>query len=261
MEELEDRATAAVDDHRQPRRRLCERGCERPVNVCLCDTIPRNPIPTLTKIVILHHPHEQRHKLATVPVLKKCLENCEVIVGRKLRYGDSKLLDSLHDFALENPSLPCRAIYLFPGKDALSLAESKLPKSSVGDSNMNSCVLVVFDGTWKHAKEMLHASLPFLSKFAIQACLDYDDRIEGGTIFESDLTIRKEPFSGCMSTMEAVARFLRLFEPNGHQIESILTGVLGAMVKFQVSFLKPMKPRPKILKKTKEDDKKRNSVS
>ncbi|XP_071909253.1 tRNA-uridine aminocarboxypropyltransferase A-like isoform X1 [Coffea arabica] len=256
--ELDNHATAAVEDHHQPRRRLCEKGCERPINVCLCDTIPKKPIPTVTKIVILHHPHEQRHKLATVPVLKKCLDNCEVIVGRKLRYGDSELLDSLHDFAVENPDLPFRAIYLFPGKDALPLAEFKLPNSSAGDSDMINCVLVVFDGTWKHAKEMLHASLSFLSKFAIQACLDYDDRIEGGTIFESDLTLRKEPFSGCMSTMEAVARCLRLFEPNGLEIESILTEVLGAMVKFQVSFLKPVKPRPKVLKKTKEDDKKRN---
>lgn len=117
---------------------------------------------------------------------------------------------------------------------------------------------MVFDGTWKHAKEMLHASLSFLSKFAVQACLDYDDRIEGGTIFESDLTLRKEPFSGCMSTMEAVARCLRLLEPNGIAIESRLIGVLRAMVKFQVSFLKPMKPRPKVFRNIKEDEKNKN---
>ncbi|KAL3533768.1 hypothetical protein ACH5RR_007289 [Cinchona calisaya] len=255
--ELEERATAAAADlHHQLRRRLCEKGCERPIKVCLCDAIPKNPIPTLSKIVILHHPHEQRHKLATVPVLKKCLENCEIIVGRKLCYGDSKLLDSLHDFAVANPNSPFRAIYLFPGKDALPLTATKQQKSSEDDLDIRNPVLIVFDGTWKHAKEMLHASLLFLSNFAVQACLDYDDRIEGGTIFESDLTLRKEPYSGCLSTMEAVARCLCLLEPNGIEIESRLIGVLRAMVKFQVSFLKPMKPRPKFFRNTKEVEEK-----
>lgn len=109
-------ATSSLpDDDYQPRRRICERGCQRPVNVCLCRRIPKKPIPTITKVVILHHPHEQRHKLATVPVLSKCIQNCEVIVGRKLRYGDSRTLDSLYDHAVQNPNFPFRAVFLFPG--------------------------------------------------------------------------------------------------------------------------------------------------
>lgn len=98
------------------RRRTCTAGCGRPINVCLCHTLPSAPVPTATQVVILHHPHERRHKLATVPVLAKCLRNCNIIVGRKLKYGQSELLDSLHDQASENPNLPLgRAVYLFPG--------------------------------------------------------------------------------------------------------------------------------------------------
>ncbi|KAI3471683.1 hypothetical protein Pfo_028333 [Paulownia fortunei] len=194
-------------------------------------------------------PHERRHKLATVPLLSKCLQNCEIIVGRKLKYGQSKLLASLHDQACENPNLPLgRALYLFPGPNALPLVEVNQIYSSLDDVARDDLVLIVFDGTWKHAKEMVLASLSFLSKFAIQVCLDFDARADGGTIFDSELILRKEPFAGCMSTMEAVARCLRVLEPNGIDIESRIIEVLRAMVSFQACFLKPLRPRPKLMK-------------
>ncbi|PIN24575.1 putative protein, contains DTW domain [Handroanthus impetiginosus] len=247
MEFPEESTAGAGGD--QARRRICTTGCGRPINVCLCHTLPSTPFPTATKIVILHHPHESRHKLATVPLLSKCLQNCEIIVGRKLKYGQSKLLDSLHDEASENPNSSLgRALYLFPGPNALPFVEFNRVNSSLDDVGRKELVLIVFDGTWKHAKEMVLASLSFLSKFAIQVCLDFDAGVDGGTIFDSELILRKEPFAGCMSTMEAVARCLRVLEPNGIDIESRIIEVLRAMVSFQACFLKPMKPRPKLTK-------------
>lgn len=149
-------------------------------------------------------------------------------------------------------------IYAFvvSGKDALPLTEREQWKSSMDNLDVNDCVLIAFDGTWKHAKEMLQASLLFLSKFSIQACLNYDVGTDGGTIFDSDLTLRKEPFAGCISTMEAVARCLRLLEPNGIQVESSLIEVLREMVKLQASFLKPIKPRLKFPENSEGDAKK-----
>lgn len=124
------------------------------------------------------------------------------------------------------------------------------------DVERHNLVLIIFDGTWKHAKEMVLASSPFLSKFAVQVCLDFDASVDGGTIFDSELILRKEPFAGCMSTMEAVARCLRVLEPNGVDIESKVIEVLRAMVSFQASFLKPLKPRPRLTKyDTREDEK------
>ncbi|KAI3472198.1 hypothetical protein Pfo_029686 [Paulownia fortunei] len=242
-------ATSSAGDYQPARRLTCTTGCGRPISVCLCHTLPSTPLPTATKVVILHHPHERRHKLATVPLLSKCLQNCEIIVGRKLKYGQSKLLASLHDQACENPNLPLgRALYLFPGPNALPLVEVNQIYSSLDDVARDDLVLIVFDGTWKHAKEMVLASLSFLSKFAIQVCLDFDARADGGTIFDSELILRKEPFAGCMSTMEAVARCLRVLEPNGIDIESRIIEVLRAMVSFQACFLKPLRPRPKLMK-------------
>ncbi|KAL4558062.1 hypothetical protein LXL04_036258 [Taraxacum kok-saghyz] len=242
-------------NHPNTRRRICN-VCERPATVCLCDIIPSEPLSTGTEIVILQHPHEQRHPLATVPVLNKCLRSCQTLIGRRLRRGHSALLDSLHDAAAEeNPNEPRHAAFLFPGTDLNPSMDINQWKSSFGDDDSNKFILIAFDGTWKHAKEMVCASFPFLSKFATQVCLTYDVTVDGGTIYNSDLILRKEPFGGCMSTMEAVARSLRILEPNGVDIESKLITVLRAMVRFQSSFLKPVKPRPKLLKTGKDDKK------
>ncbi|XP_047314421.1 tRNA-uridine aminocarboxypropyltransferase 2-like [Impatiens glandulifera] len=236
-----------------PRRRRCTGGCDRPVSVCLCDTIPKEPILTGTQVLILQHPHEQRHKLATVPVLVKCLRNCTILVGRRLCYGHSPLLDSLHDAAVENPDHQFRSIYLFPGTNSSTAVEIGQFLSSPTASHISNYMLIAFDGTWKHAKEMVDASLPFLSKFAVPICLDYDEKEDGGTMFDSDLILRKEPFSGCKSTLEAIARILHYLEPNGAEIEDKLVQILRVMVGFQSCNLRPTKPRPKLLRKCKRE--------
>ncbi|KNA23955.1 hypothetical protein SOVF_020460 [Spinacia oleracea] len=233
------------------RRKICSGGCDRPVKVCLCEKIPREPIPTTTQIVILQHPHEQRQKLATVPVLKKCLENCEIIVGRRLRRGHSPILDSLYQESKDSAdSTPvCRAVFLFPGTELMPSIEINEWRSSSKRACIDGSVLIVFDGTWKHAKEMMFASLPFISKFATRVCFGCEYEVDGGSIYDSDLILKKEPFKGCMSTMEAVARALGVLETSGVEIEAKLVEVLKSMVSLQACYLKPMKPRKKLLGK------------
>ncbi|KAF7147751.1 hypothetical protein RHSIM_Rhsim03G0024300 [Rhododendron simsii] len=142
------------------------------------------------------------------------------------------------------------------GPDSSPAIDISKCQSSLRGSYISKYVLIAFNGTWKHAKEIVQASLPFLSKFGIRVCLDYD----GGTIVDSELILRKEPFSGCMSTMEAIARALCVLDPHGVEIEGRLVEVLRAMVRFQACYLKPMKPRPKLLKRGKEDEKKNQSA-
>lgn len=225
-----------------PGRPMCA-NCTRPNPVCLCYTLPAQPIQTTTQIIILHHPHEAQHKLSTTPILTKCLANATPIVGRRLRQGLSPLLD-------QSPP----AIYLFPStatSPAVNLSQLRDKDSPV--SKHTPLFLIVFDATWKHAKEMVKASEGFLVNFAKRVCLDFDETVSGGSIYDSELILRKEPFRGCVSTMEAVARALRVLEPNGPEIEGKLIEVLKEMVRLQASYLKPMKPRPKLLKKMKEE--------
>lgn len=122
-------------------------------------------------------------------------------------------------------------------------------RSSSNSECIDGFVLIVFDGTWQHAKEMMYASLPFLSKFATCICFSCDYEVGGGSIYNSDLILKKEPYKGCMSTMEAVARVLRFLEPAGLEVEAKLVEVLKSMVRLQACYLKPTKPRPKLLKK------------
>lgn len=220
---------------RPPRRPICP-NCNRPQPVCLCKFLPSSPIATKTKIIILQHPHESQHKLSTTPILTKCLLNATTIVNRRLKPGLSKLLD-------QSPP----AVFLFPPTPHSS------PPINISDLNITEdLVLIAFDGTWKHAKEMVRSSEEFLSRFARRVCLDIDESVEGGSIFDSELILRKEPHGGCVSTMEAVARCLRVMELDGAAVEEKLIGVLREMVRLQAGFLKPMNPRPKLLKNFKQ---------
>ncbi|KAG7033522.1 DTW domain-containing protein 2, partial [Cucurbita argyrosperma subsp. argyrosperma] len=223
------------------RRSICP-NCTRPQPVCLCKFLPSPPIATKTQIIILQHPHEAQHKLSTTPILTKCLLNATTIVNRRLKPGLSDLLD-------RSPT----AVYLFPptphSSPPINISELDLTSSSSPDSNL---VLIAFDGTWKHAKEMVRSSEEFLSRFARRICLDFDESVDGGSIFDSELILRKEPHGGCVSTMEAVARCLRVMEADGAEIELRLIGVLREMVRLQAGFLKPMNPRPKLLKTKKK---------
>jgi hypothetical protein len=111
------------------------------------------------------------------------------------------------------------------------------------------------------------ASLPFLSSFAVPVSLPVDCGVDGDSMFEGELVVKKEPHKGCVSTMEAVARALRLLEPEGRgeEIEETMVGVLRAMVAFQAEHLqhRPMKPRVKMRKKKdikREEEMKRNTL-
>ena len=227
------------------RRSICHK-CDRPIPVCLCHVIPTPPIPTRTQIIIIQHPHESHHKLNTTPLLTKSLLNSSSLITRRLT---SNIL-------INQP--PSSTYYLFPpsqSSPAVTLSDLKTALK-----NNTPPVLIVFDATWKHAKEMVSASEGYLSRFATRVCLDgFDGGIEGGSIYDSDLVLRKEPCGGCVSTLEAVARWLGVVEENGLEIEDRLVGLLKEMVRLQAQFLKPMRPRPKLLKKSKQIEQGKNS--
>ncbi|KAJ7547866.1 hypothetical protein O6H91_08G107400 [Diphasiastrum complanatum] len=256
--------------------------CSRPTSVCLCSVLPSQPFHTLfTAAVILQHPHEVRHPLATVPILAKSMQNCEVIVGRRFKPGASAHLDSLArsfvSVAADNPThheeigvkgRNQHALLLFPGSEAVDLERwlthhgyDKLKQAcecaeSVSRLQAGRCAstqsgalcpqitLLLVDGTWQHAKEMVKASLPFLKSFVVQVCLPFDLNSEGFGMGDSSLTLRKEPFQGYLSTMEAAARALGVLEPHGREIEGLLLSILQKMVSLQAAHFTPLRRHP-----------------
>jgi DTW domain-containing protein YfiP len=225
-----------------PGRSICHAGCGRPSRVCLCPYLPPSPLPTSTTVVILHHPHAlRRNPLSTLPLLARSLSNLHLLPGRRLLPSSTPLLP---------PPSPSPVLLLYPSPGAADLASwcrSTPPSARAGTT------LLLLDGTWKQAKEMHAASLPFLSSFATPVALPVDSGMDGDSMFESGLVVKKEPHKGCMSTMEAVARALRLLEPegSGKVIEEAMLGVLRAMVAFQAEHLqhREIKPRVKMRKK------------
>ncbi|XP_044492248.1 tRNA-uridine aminocarboxypropyltransferase 2 [Mangifera indica] len=228
------------------RRHMCD-NCERPIAVCLCHVIPIPPLTTTnTQLMIIHHPHESNHKLNTARLLTKSLRHVTTHLSRKLLPSH---------VANQSPSLTT-TIYLFPsspGSPALSLLELKESIDLQGKNR--NLLLIVFDATWKHAKEMVKASEGVLEGLgAIRVCLDVNEDLQGGSIYDDELVLRKEPYKGCVSTLEAVARCLKVVEDEGEEIERVLIGVLKEMVRLQAGFLKPVRPRPKLSKKGKQNE-------
>ncbi|KAL6905649.1 hypothetical protein ACP4OV_003250 [Aristida adscensionis] len=238
-------------------RAICHAGCGRPSRVCLCPHLPPSPLPTSTTVVILHHPHAlRRNPLSTLPLLARSLSNLHLLPGRRLLPSSTPLLP---------PPPPSPVLLLYPSPGAADLAawcRSAPPAARA------STTLLLLDGTWRQAKEMLAASLPFLSPFAVPVALPVDSAVDGDSMFESELVVRKEPHKGCVSTMEAVARALRLLEPEGRgaEVEEAMVRVLRAMVAFQAEHLqhRTVKPRVKMRKKKeikKEEEMQKNAGS
>lgn len=222
-----------------PGRSICHAGCGRPSRVCLCPYLPASPLQTSTTIVILHHPHAlRRNPLSTLPLLARCLSNLRLVPGRRLLPSSTS-----------PASGPVLLLYPSPAaSDLVSWCRSTPRPARAAPT------LLLLDGTWRQAREMHAASLPVLASLgAVPVALPVDSRADGDSMFESDLVVRKEPRKGCVSTMEAVARALRLLEPEreGAVVEETMLGVLRAMVAFQTEHLRhrTVKPRAKMRKK------------
>jgi DTW domain-containing protein YfiP len=239
-----DSAAAAAS----PGRSICHAGCGRPSRVCLCPYLPRSPLPTSTTVVILHHPHAlRRNPLSTLPLLARSLSNLHLLPGRRLASSSTPLLAP----GPPSPSPPNPVLLLYPSPGAADISSWC---RSTPPSARASPTLLLLDGTWRQAKEMHAASLPFLSSLGvIPVALPVDSAVDGDSMFESELVVKKEPHRGCMSTMEAAARALRLLEPEGkgEEIEGAMLRVLRAMVAFQTAHLqnRTVKARVKMRKK------------
>jgi DTW domain-containing protein YfiP len=82
----DDVASAIVSSDALPpttkKRKTCGR-CLRPAPVCVCDHLPVVPIELrATSILILQHAKEaSRAHISTVPLIRLCVKQCEVLVG------------------------------------------------------------------------------------------------------------------------------------------------------------------------------------
>lgn len=242
------RSTKRLDQlsQRTEPREICD-GCNRPLIQCLCDHVPSKKINLKTEVICLQHPVEFRRKtISTVPLLKLVLQKCRVIVGRSFE----KDLEILIDDACDRGRIP---LLLFPGPDAITLEDSDamhrlhlagqqlLGTSEEIDNEKhidlkidplggNKYLLIIVDGTWTQAKRMARYSPVLMKRCQPIQFMGTSDR----SIYDS---IRKQPESFCLSTLESCARTLKLLEPDNPLMDEAveyLHAALTALVRTQM---------------------------
>lgn len=228
-------------------REIC-RGCNRPLIQCLCDHVPSTKINLHTEVICLQHPVEFRRKtISTVPLLKLVLQNCRVMVGRSFEQE----LEIVIDDACDRGMIP---LLLFPGPDAITLEDSdamyklrlageqllgttseinitgSVDSKSSDTLNGNKYLLIIVDGTWTQAKRMARYSPVLMKRCQPIQFMGTSDR----SIYDS---IRKQPESFCLSTLESCARTLKLLEPDNPLMDEAvdhLHAALKALVRTQM---------------------------
>jgi DTW domain-containing protein len=169
-------------------RELCRR-CLRPRERCLCEGLPAAP--SRTRVVLLQHPREARLAICSAWLCRIALQNAELHQG--VRWDEHPRLAEV-----------CRqpgAMLLFPGQEAAPAA---------GRASAPPEFLVVVDGTWHQAEQMIGRSrlLSALPRLSVLP--------DGG---EGYGELRKEPEAHCLSTLEAVALALAGLEQDAARFE------------------------------------------
>lgn len=142
-------------------------------------------------MVLLQHPREARLAICTAWLARIALENAELHQG--VRWDEHPRLREV-----------CRhpgAALLFPGREAVPVfARASAPPD----------FLVVVDGTWHQAEQMIGRSSLLIALPRVSVAPD------GG---EGYGDLRREPQAHCLSTLEAVALALSLLEGDPARFE------------------------------------------
>ncbi|KAK6628848.1 hypothetical protein RUM43_002664 [Polyplax serrata] len=194
-----------------PKRETCQQ-CRRPITVCWCPALPKEPLKTKGCVVLLQHPAEDKRCLKTAPMLSLSLhpENCFVFRGKRFSKKDEQLYK-----LLSNP----RTLLLYPSPNAVDIQNIR----KVGDDE-EPYNIVLIDGTWPQAKAMFNNS-PILHN------LKQVKLVVGGN---SEYIIRTQPTEGCLSTLETAARALSFLE-NNKELKDKLLQPLHVLCKYQLA--------------------------
>ena len=184
-------------------RPLCLR-CKRPESHCLCALIPA--LTPRARVVVLQHPSEARHALNTARLAVLGLGGARRLVGERFQY--------------EQWAEPGYAPHvLFPGEGAEVLA----PGCAAA---MGAPVqLIVPDGTWTHARKLLHINpqLAALPRVMLPPGLTTRYRVRHADIPGALSTI--EAVTHALNALEAPRNFDELLRP----FEALIDGQIAGM--------------------------------
>lgn len=147
--------------------------------------------------------------MRTMTILDSSLskESCTTYRGR--RFSDTKY-QNLHRIISSE-----KTVVLYPSKDALQLDANYITKG------IDFCNFILIDGTWQQAKEMYNQN-EFLHNLVKVSISD----------ISSCYLIRRQPTVQSLSTLEAAAIVVRLWERDP-ELSQVLLTALEAMCQIQ----------------------------
>lgn len=192
------------DNMKQPsdkESRYCTR-CTRALKACLCDYVER--VAHLAPLHILQHPTEVGHPKGTAALLAASLTRVQLHVGE--RFAEADWLAAL----LTDPKVCCAV--LWPDERALTLPQWRAQCAQQAKEVQPEVHFILLDGTWRKAYRMLHSNPALLAL----------PRITLGEI-EGQYAIRKKPFPGALSTLEAGYHLLCQWEGEPERFAPLMT--------------------------------------
>jgi DTW domain-containing protein YfiP len=196
-------------------RPLCVR-CLRAKAVCLCAGI--RSFSPFFQVVLLQHPKERKNSIGTARFTHLTLSNSRLIAGSEFE------TDPAVNLLLGDAENYC--VVLFPGPSSVNISDhrdefvSSIPAKV--DGTPRRLVVFVIDGTWAHAKGMIRRSLRLAEL----------PRISFTVSEPSNYRVRKQPHEYCLSTVEAVAKLVKILDPR-MPAESLIE-TFGKMVEWQI---------------------------
>jgi hypothetical protein len=179
----------------------CER-CLRAPKYCVCDFTQNVDIGT--EVLILQHPQEPGVDIGTVPIITATLPSATVKTGlswpnlKKVlgKEVDPKAWGVLYLGSVRTETLPKDRTLFVVDKKGEPVANQDAAISKLEG-------IVLLDGTWSQAKTLWwrNAWLLKLQRLVVKT--------ERRSLYDA---IRKEPRSGCLSTVETVSEVLQALE-------------------------------------------------
>ncbi len=159
------------------------------------------------------HPYENRQiKLNTGRLTHLCLENSELFVGET--FDEHKEVQALINDPENYPVL------LYPGDGARDLSKGEVHASDFPERRL---VVFLLDATWRLVRPMLRFS----------ESLQRLPKIMFSNAAPSRYVIKRQPESGCLSTLEATHELLLALDKNGLDEYSMPEQLLSHFMEMQ----------------------------
>jgi DTW domain-containing protein YfiP len=267
----DDQSQKQETGNQKKKRAICER-CLRPTPMaCICHGLPDQPIQLQkSRILVLQHPHEIRHKNRSLPLMELCLEKSAIhtVVARRLGV-EGIIDDETRERLYESPALllypsqePSDQQQVVSLEEGLEMIQKRREQENQSTDSQQSQKITIFilDATWKYAKEIHKANLkeeqypPHMIKVSLRPIPSKSEKsnenettAEEKTTAETTTTttpvgfkprrfdIRTPPSEECLSTAECIAWAVAATEDNPELYASLMKP-LDVMVEKWKSF-------------------------